>query len=53
MQDLPDVIKSLKNAPHITLEGVMSHLACADEIDQSSTLSQISRFKVMHDMLIA
>jgi alanine racemase len=51
--ELTELISQLKNAPHITLEGVMSHLARADEIDMTPTDEQINRFKAMHQILVA
>ena len=45
-------LNTLKTAPNrldgITLTLVMSHLACADEPDNSSNTAQLSAFKLAH-----
>ncbi len=51
LQDLEKVIEILRSAPHIQLEGIMSHLAEADKADSSKTDQQIANFKSMHKII--
>jgi alanine racemase len=47
-QHLTEFIKLVEDAPQITLEGVMSHFANADEPDSSFNTLQIENFKHMY-----
>lgn len=51
LEDLEKVIEILRSAPHIQLEGIMSHLAEADNADGTKTNEQIARFKSMHKII--
>lgn len=51
MVDLEKVITILRESPHIQLEGIMSHLAQADQANTTKTEQQIARFKTMHKVI--
>jgi alanine racemase len=44
MEDLPKAIDFIKSNKNIVLEGICSHLACADEYDQNFTNRQIKKW---------
>lgn len=46
-EDMDVLIKQLNNAPQIKVKSVYSHLADADNVDDTFTLLQINRFKDM------
>jgi len=41
---LDDIIKDVKNAKHLDIKGIYSHLSTADENDESYTVMQIQHF---------
>lgn len=45
LEDLPKILKFIKTAKNINLEWIFSHLADADNIDNSYSLEQIELFK--------
>lgn len=45
LEELPEVIARIKAQPNITLEGVMTHFATADEVDISFMKQQQSKFE--------
>ena len=51
--DLHDFLELLGTAKQITLEGVMSHFANADEIDSSFDHLQIENFKKMYQTIVS
>lgn len=51
IDDLEKVIEMLRSAPHIQLEGIMSHLAEGENMDMTKTIEQINRFKIMHKII--
>ena len=52
MHELDDFMSVLKAAPQIELEGIMSHFACADSIDNAGMELQIENFKRMHEKIL-
>ena len=51
-EQLSDILHELKKYPQITVEGVMSHLYSADEIDYDGIEEQIKKFRTMYYKLI-
>jgi alanine racemase len=51
-EQLPDILHELKKFPQITVEGVMSHLYSADEIDYDGIEEQIKKYRTMYYKLI-
>jgi alanine racemase len=51
--ELPDVIAMIRNAPRVRIAGIYTHLANADEPDDSYTATQIANFDRMLDGLRA
>jgi alanine racemase/UDP-N-acetylmuramoyl-tripeptide--D-alanyl-D-alanine ligase len=51
-EDVLPLAKIIKDCPHLALEGIMTHFACADNAeDDSFTLLQASRFEKVIDEL--
>jgi alanine racemase len=44
-EDAPSLIESIARDPRFALEGVYTHLACADEADLAPTLRQLALFR--------
>ncbi len=44
-ENAPEIIAKIANLPNIEIEGIYSHLACADEPKNPFTQKQISRFE--------
>ena len=44
-QDAPDVVEEYARLPDLTIEGVYSHLAAAEELDSEFTLGQLGKFE--------
>ncbi len=51
LQQLRDFLPQLSQLDGLVIEGFMSHLACADELDSSVTTEQQDQFLVMLQML--
>lgn len=47
IQELKEALVLLQQAKHIEVDGVMSHLACADDLADVMSAQQVSTF---HDM---
>lgn len=41
---LRDIIEALRSIPHVRVTGIMTHFACADEVNHTLTAQQIQRF---------
>lgn len=50
-EQLRDFLPQLRQLPGIEIVGLMSHLACADELDSGVTLQQLDRFRGVQQML--
>jgi alanine racemase len=50
-QHLPKILELLEQYPNLVLEGIMSHFANADEVDDRMDLKQIETFKNMLDTI--
>lgn len=50
-EELPDVLSGLAALPHLRMEGVISHLAMADEPEQPFTGEQLRRFRQCLDRI--
>lgn len=50
--ELATALSLLKTAKHLHVEWVMSHLACADELDDTLTHQQIASFKEMYKQIV-
>jgi alanine racemase len=48
---LGESLSELRHLAGITIEGVMSHLACADELDSRVTTGQQGQFRMMLEMI--
>ena len=44
IQALPRILKEIKAIPNLELKGIMSHFACADELESDFTTIQTNRF---------
>src|SRR5580704_11983376 len=44
-EDLPQIYSALKNAPHLVLEGLSTHLASSEVLDAPSVDEQLKRFE--------
>lgn len=42
-----EILASIKQAPGVSMTGLMSHLACADSPDPEPTLAQLGRFEAL------
>ncbi|MDP2670487.1 MAG: alanine racemase [bacterium] len=51
--DLEDILMLLKKYPQLQIEGVMSHLATADEPDRTQTDEQIALYKHLYAKIVA
>ncbi|MEI7477191.1 MAG: alanine racemase [bacterium] len=51
MIDMQELTTILRAAPHITVEGLMSHLSHSDDPDMTRTHKQVDRFKEFHTRL--
>ncbi len=49
---LGEVLQILTSAKHLHVEWVMSHLACADEIDDTLTHKQLTLFHTMYQQIL-
>ena len=45
LKDLPAMAKALHRVPELTVQGLMTHFACADSSDPESITEQLARFK--------
>ena len=45
MRELPDVARAIAAQPEVAVEGLMTHLACADGESPEETLTQLARFE--------
>ena len=52
-EEVPDFIRSLQKFSAITVEGIFSHFATADEADASFAREQLSRFRALVENLTA
>jgi alanine racemase len=52
-EEVPDFIRNLQKLSSITVEGIFSHFATADEANDSFAREQLSRFQVLGDKLTA
>jgi len=52
-EEIPDFIRNLQKLSAITVEGLFSHFATADEADESFAREQLSRFQALIDKLTA
>ncbi len=43
-REVPEFIDRLRREPHVEVEGIYTHFACADAADRSATNQQIARF---------
>ena len=48
MSELDDVLDALEARPHVRLDGLMTHLACADADDLEATRHQLGLFQKVH-----
>ena len=53
LDELPGVLKSLKSAPHLVLEGLSTHLASSEIMDAPSVADQSRRFEEAAGMVRA
>ncbi len=53
LEQLADFLPRLKTLPGLRIEGVMSHLACADEPESAVTAGQQERFRAVLQLLVA
>jgi len=53
MSELDEVLDALEARPEVKLDGLMTHLACADGEDLESTMEQLRRFEVVRARLRA
>jgi alanine racemase len=44
MRALPDLVAKLAEWPEVRVRGLMTHLACADAMEEGDTLEQLARF---------
>ncbi len=51
--DAVDLARRIVDRPGVSLAGTMTHLACADEPDRSTTDHQLDRFEQVLDALVA
>ncbi len=52
IDELDEFLTLLQWAPRVTVEGIMSHFAGADEIDPTSMQLQVENFKRMHEKIL-
>jgi alanine racemase len=45
MRDLPRLAAALGECPEVRVRGLMTHLACADAVDEAETTDQLARFE--------
>lgn len=50
-EQLRDFLPQLQQLPGLEIVGLMSHLACADELDSGVTLQQLKRFRFVQQLL--
>jgi alanine racemase len=50
-EDLPRICSTLKSSPHLTLEGLSTHLASSEVLDQPSVAAQLKAFDEAHSFL--
>lgn len=50
--ELDEFLTLLQSAPWISVEGIMSHFADADNPDPTATQLQIENFKIMHEKIL-
>lgn len=48
-----EIIRRIAELPHLEIEGMFSHFACADEADKTSAKAQLQRFNDFVDALAA
>lgn len=48
---LTEFLQALGRCPHVEMQGVFSHLACADDPDHSLTQSQMDRFQQILELI--
>jgi alanine racemase len=51
MQELPALAELLASTPEVSVEGLMTHLACADADDTAETDEQLARFEAASSLL--
>lgn len=53
IEELPTVLEALRSAPHLKLEGVATHLASSEVLDEPSVAGQLKNFesarRILHD----
>jgi alanine racemase len=50
MKDLPAIYEALRAAPHVLFEGIFSHFAASEVVDQPLAQEQLERFKQAIDL---
>ena len=53
IHELDEFLTLLKNAPRISVEGIMSHFADADNVNSASMHLQVENFKLMHETILS
>ncbi len=49
--EIPALLSQIENAAHLKLQGLITHLARADEADFAPTQEQINRFKILQNKI--
>ncbi len=52
-EELPEVLRQLSALEHLTMQGVISHLALADDLEHPFTEEQVRRFRTVLDEIRA